>query len=229
MPKIRVLLVDDHAMLRAGLKMLINSQPDMEVVGEASNVTEATAAARRLTPHVVTLDLSIPGETGLNFLQQARDAGVTARVLVVTMHDDPAYFRAALQAGASGYVVKSAADHELLTAIRAVHEGRLFVSMTNNCDKTTQYLSNSASPSQSLSDRERNVLIYLAEGYTNKEIAARMELSIKTVETYRARIAAKLQLRSRPDIVRYAVDMGLLRQEGATTAQEKTTRDGESA
>lgn len=225
MPKIRILLVDDHAMLRTGLKMLINAQPDMEVVGEASNVAEATAATKKLSPNVVTLDLSIPGETGLNFLQAVRDEGLPVRVLVVTMHDDPAYFRAALQAGAAGYVVKSAADHELLTAIRAVHDGRLFVSMTNNRDDAaSQYLSNSAGPTQPLSDRERNVLIYLAEGYTNKEIAKRMDLSVKTVETYRARIAAKLHLRSRPDIVRYAVDMGLLRQEPNTPQEPSAAK-----
>lgn len=221
MEKIRVLLVDDHALLRTGLKLLINSQSDMEVVGESASIAEAVKLARQLVPHVVTLDLSIPGESGLEFLQQARDLGLTARVLVVTMHDDPAYFRAALGAGAAGYVVKTAADHELLTAIRAVHGGRLFVSMTNNREEASQFLTNSANTPQPLSDREQQVLLLLAEGHTNKEIAERLDLSVKTIETYRARIATKLQLRSRADIVRYTLEMGLLRQEGSAT-----TRDG---
>lgn len=220
MERIRVMLVDDHALLRTGLKLLINSQTDMEVIGEAASIADAVKLARQLVPHVVTLDLSIPGESGLDFLQQARAMGLTSRVLIVTMHDDPAYFRAALGAGAAGYVVKSAADHELLTAIRAVHGGRLFVSMTNNREEATQFLTSPANSPQPLSDREQQVLLFLAEGHTNKEIAERLDLSVKTIETYRARIATKLQLRSRADIVRYALEMGLLRQEGSNTNRE---------
>lgn len=117
-------------------------------------------------------------------------------------------------------MVKSAADHELLTAIRAVHDGRLFVSMTNNREEATQFLTSSANSPQPLSDREQQVLLFLAEGHTNKEIAERLDLSVKTIETYRARIATKLQLRSRADIVRYALEMGLLRQEGTNPARE---------
>ena len=129
MSKIRVLIVDDHAVLRSGLRMLINAQADMEVVGEAPATSEALAATREIQPDIVTLDLSMPGGGGLKFLEQARTEGLKARTVVLTMHDDPAYFRSAISAGALGYVVKTAADNELLTAIRAVNDGRLFVSM----------------------------------------------------------------------------------------------------
>jgi DNA-binding NarL/FixJ family response regulator len=217
MKKIRVLLVDDHAVLRAGLRMLINAQADMEVVGEASNATEALEAARRLLPDVVTLDLSMPGEGGLKFIEEARATGLEARVVVLTMHDDPAYFRTAVGGGATGYVVKSAADSELLTAIRAVHEGRLFVSMPSGKSEGIWPSQLLAEPPNPLSEREQQVLLFLAEGFTNKEIGERLDLSVKTIETYRARIASKLQLRTRADIVRYALDMGLLRQESADT------------
>ncbi len=215
MSKIRVLVVDDHAVLRSGLRMLINAQADMEVVGEAPATVEALETTRQLQPDIVTLDLSLPGGGGLKFLEQARAEGLKARTVVLTMHDDPAYFRSAISAGALGYVVKTAADNELLTAIRAVHDGRLFVSMPGG--KPDELLhTQSGTAGSALSDREQQVLIFLAEGHTNKEIGERLDLSVKTIETYRSRIASKLQLRSRAEIVRYALDMGLLRQDGGS-------------
>ena len=212
MSKIRVLIVDDHAVLRAGLKMLINAQADLQVVGEASATPEALIATRELHPDIVSLDLSMPGGGGLKFLEQMKAEGLRSRVLVLTMHDDPAYFRSAISAGAMGYVVKTAADNELLTAIRAVHDGRLFVSMPGG--KQDELLhTQSQSTGAALSDRELQVLVSLAEGHTNKEIGEQLDLSVKTIETYRSRIASKLQLRSRAEIVRYALDMGLLKQD----------------
>lgn len=209
MSKIRVLIVDDHTVLRAGLKLLINGQPDLEVVGEAAGPTDGLNLIRELQPDVVTLDLSMAQGGGLKMLDEIRSSGLTSRVLVLTMHDDPAYFRTAMNAGANGYVVKTAADSELLSAIRAVHQGRMFVSML--CQKPEDLLTSvpgdSAKP---LSDREQQVLLGLAKGYTNKEIGEQINLSVKTIETYRARISAKLQLRSRADIVRYAISQGLL-------------------
>ncbi len=215
MSKIRVLIVDDHAVLRSGLRMMINAQADMEVVGEAPATVEALVTTRQFQPDIVTLDLSMPGGGGLKFLEQARIEGLKARTIVLTMHDDPAYFRSAIAAGAMGYVVKTAADNELLTAIRAVHDGRLFVSMPGGKQEELLHAQSGAS-GNALSDREQQVLIYLAEGHTNKEIGERLELSVKTIETYRSRIASKLQLRSRADIVRYALDRGLLRQDGGS-------------
>ncbi len=210
MSKIRVMLVDDHAVLRAGLRMLINSQPDLEIVGEAASTKEALPLIRQLRPDVVSLDLSMPGGGGMGLLEQLKEANLPTRVLILTMHDDPAYFRSAVAAGAAGYVVKTAADSELLTAIRAVHGGRLFISMPNGGSEAL-LRAEQDSTTNTLSEREQQVLQMLAEGHTNKEIGVKLDLSVKTIETYRARIASKLQLRTRADIVRYALEMGLLK------------------
>lgn len=214
MSKIRVAIVDDHTVLRAGLKLLINGQSDLEVIGEAAGPADGLTLIRDLQPDVVTLDLSMPQGGGLKMLDEIRCSEVLSRVLVLTMHDDPAYFRSAMNAGASGYVVKTAADSELFTAIRAVHQGRMFVSMLS------QKAENMLVPSSSdfvkpLSDREQQVLVGLAKGYTNKEIGEQINLSVKTIETYRARVATKLKLRSRADMVRYAIAQGLLRTESS--------------
>lgn len=210
MSKIRVMLVDDHAVLRAGLRMLIDSQPDMQIVGEASSTKEALPLIRELRPDVISLDLSMPGGGGMGLLEQLKDANLPTKVLILTMHDDPAYFRSAVAAGAAGYVVKTAADNELLTAIRAVHGGRIFISMPNGGSEAL-LRAEQETPNNTLSEREQQVLQMLAEGYTNKEIGVKLDLSVKTIETYRARIASKLQLRTRADIVRYALEMGLLK------------------
>jgi DNA-binding NarL/FixJ family response regulator len=212
MSKIRVILVDDHAVLRAGLRMLIDSQPDMQIVGEAASTKEALPLIRQLRPDVISLDLSMPGGGGMSLLEQLKEANLPTRVLILTMHDDPAYFRSAVAAGAAGYVVKTAADSELLTAIRAVHGGRLFISMPNGGSEALLRAAQEA-PNNTLSDREQQVLQMLAEGYTNKEIGAKLDLSVKTIETYRARVASKLQLRTRADIVRYALENGMLKHE----------------
>jgi two-component system response regulator NreC len=218
MAKIRILIVDDHAIVRAGLRMLINPQPDMEVVGEAADGQEALRQARDSSPDVLTLDLAMPGGGGLKILERLRQACPRTRVLVLTMHEEPSYLRAVLAAGGTGYVAKSAVDGELLAAIRSVAQGRTFVTLNLSDSETQQVLGDRAAgaapapraPVQHLSAREQEVLKLLAQGYTNQEIGTRLCLSVKTIETYRARIGEKLGLRSRADLTRYALEMDLL-------------------
>lgn len=211
----RVLIVDDHAMLRSGLRLLIGGQPDLEVVGEAGDVEEALRLAGALHPDVVTLDLGLPGGSGLSALGALRAAAPEARVLVLTMHEDPALVRSALAAGASGYLVKSAADTALIAAIRAVERGRGFVEVPSR--EALEGLLSPASvsrggpaPISTLSAREREVLVLLAQGHTNQAIARRLGISVKTVESYRARLLQKLGLRSRADLTRLAIELGLV-------------------
>ena len=219
MPPIRVLIADDHAILRAGLRLLINAQADMQVVSEAPDGTHAVRAARDTRPHVVLLDLTMPGSSGMRALEDIIRYCSETRVIVLTMHDDPAYLRSVLAAGACGYVLKRAVDTELLAAIRAVHRGGVFVDPSlahvfvqdalNKANKAPQ----SARSLSLLSERELQVLGLIAQGYGSQDIATRIVVSVKTVETYRSRIAEKLGLRSRSDIVRFALEMGLLTSE----------------
>ncbi|HEV8356760.1 MAG TPA: response regulator transcription factor [Gemmatimonadales bacterium] len=216
MTTIRVLIADDHAVLRAGLGLLINAQSDMEVVGEAADGPGAVRSARATAPHVVLLDLSMPGARFTRTIEQLVLVAPGARVLVLTMHDDPAYMRAALQAGASGYIVKQAADVELLTAIRAVHRGRTFVDLTRPAEPPRPHEARPASgeapaigPPRPLSPREAEVLRLLAQGHTNQEAADQLAVSVKTVETYRRRLSEKLGLKSRAQLFRFAVERGL--------------------
>lgn len=219
MPKTRVLIVDDHAMLRSGLRMLISAEPDLDVVGEAGDLRQAIAHAATLRPDVITLDLSMPGGSGVASVERLREAAPSARVLVLTMHDDPAYVRAAVAMGAAGYVNKSAADTELITAIRAVARGRVFIDTRQGGFAEIMGAAPGdqpgSSPLSELSERERLVLIDVAQGHTSQEIADRIGLSVKTVESYRARMMHKLGLKSRADIVRLAIESGLLADPGA--------------
>ena len=212
MDKIRLLVVDDHAVLRAGLKLLINTQPDMEVVGEAADGLAAVKKAIETKPDLVIMDISMPESSGISALERIRQDCPHTRVLVLTMHDDPAYLHTVLAAGAGGYVIKRASDLDLLVAIRAVHRGRTFVDMTFTensfiLEKKTHHGKQSL---LLLSPREREVLGLVAQGHMNKHIAERLRLSVKSVETYRARVAEKLGLRSRADVIRYALEVGLL-------------------
>jgi two-component system, NarL family, response regulator NreC len=218
MAKIRVLIADDHAIVRAGLRMVINPQPDMEVVAEAADGQEALCQIREIKPDVLTLDLTMPRGGGLKILERLRQACPQTRVLVLTMHEEPSYLRAVLAAGGSGYVAKSAVDGELLAAIRSVAQGRTFVTMNLSKNETHQVLGDRGSraaaapgaPVQPLSPREQEVLKLLAQGYTNQEVGTRLCLSVKTIETHRAHIGDKLGLRSRADLTRYALEMALL-------------------
>lgn len=217
MAKIKVVIADDHAILRAGLRALINAQPDMEVIGEASDGETAVQMVIETKPEVVLMDISMPECGGIKALQRIRRDAPDTRVLVLTMYDDPAYLHSGLAAGAAGYLIKRAAAIDLMAAIHAVYQGRTFVDMTLSenilPDTIRKYSSSGKEKGLSvsvLSQQERKVLCLVAQGYMNKEIAERLHLSVKSVETYRARIAEKLGLRSRADLVRYALEVGLL-------------------
>ena len=210
-----ILLADDHAVLRAGLRLLLDAQADMKVIGEANNGSEALALAARLQPDLILLDLTMPGLSGMEALPALRKAAPSARVLILTMHDDVGYLRQALQRGASGYVLKKAADSELISAVRAVMRGEVHLHPSLTKSLLEDLLPNSseavpADPWEELSEREQEVLTLVALGHTSAEIAQRLSLSVKTVETYRARGMEKLGLRSRAALVQFAMAHGLL-------------------
>jgi two-component system response regulator NreC len=213
--KIRVVIADDHAILRSGLRLLINSQSDMETVAVAGDFSEALKVCRETHPNVVMLDLNMPAGSSARAIASLVSETPGIRILVLTMHDDPAYLRAALAAGAHGYVLKKAADTELLVAIRAVAQGRSYVNVEFGSKKSVEVPqlkgSSSAAPIDTLSDREQKVFRLLAFGYTNQEIAEKLDLSVKTVESYRARLMTKLNCQTRAELTRCAVEAGLLK------------------
>jgi two-component system response regulator NreC len=224
------MIADDHAILRAGLRMLVNAQADMEVVSEAADGEKAVQTARETKPDVALLDLTMPRVGGMKALQElARDCRET-RVLVLTMHDDPAYLRSALAAGASGYLLKRAVDAELIAAIRAVHRGGIFVDprlanvLVQDVLAKRSTKDGSTRPANILSHRELQVLTLVARGYTSAEIAKQIFVGVKTIETYRSRLAEKLGLRTRSDVVRFAVQMGLLTSETLEKEQDAPSR-----
>jgi two-component system response regulator NreC len=200
--------------------MLIGQQPDMAVAGEAADGDEAVRRARELRPDIALVDLTMPGIGGIKTIERIRQECPETRVLVLTMHDVPAYLRSALAAGASGYVVKRAADSELLSAIRGVHRGRTVLDPALAARVVQSGLGrrgptgSGSGATAPLSPREVEVLDLVAQGYTNQQIADRLQLSVKTVETYRSRLVEKLGLKSRADLVRYALDSGLFGGEG---------------
>jgi len=219
MTDIRLLIADDHVVLRAGLRMLLDAQPHFRVVGEADNGVQVLALAAELQPDVILLDLTMPGLGGLEALPLLRKIVPTARVLILTMHDDESYLRQALRDGACGYVLKKAADTELISAIQSVIRGEVYIhaSMTRALleDFLPPVEQCTANPWATLSERERDVLLLVARGHTSAKIAERMSLSPKTVETYRARGMEKLDLRSRAALVQYVLSHNLLSQEHA--------------
>jgi two-component system, NarL family, response regulator NreC len=208
---IRVLLVDDHAILRSGLRRVLDSEPDIEVVGEAENAERAVFEAMANRPDVVVMDVVMPGMSGIDGTPALLQAVPGARVLVLSMQDDPRYVRQAFEAGASGYVLKEAADTEVVGAIRSVAAGENYVHPTLGARmvaaETAERKRAEADP---LSDREREVLRLLALGHTNQEIAKMLYISVRTAETHRAHIMQKLGLASRAELVRYALDQGLI-------------------
>lgn len=218
MPEIRVLIADDHPVLRSGLRLLIRTQSDMTVIGEAGDFNTTLEKVRELHPDVVTLDLSMPGGDAVRVIEKLSAETPETRLLILTMHDDATMLRMAMAAGADGYVVKSAADTELLTAIRTVAGGRSFINLPGTSVSPDSGLSKSPETEdhealQSLSTREQEVLTFVAQGHTNQAIADRLFLSVKTVESYRSRLMSKLNLRTRAELTGFALKLGLLQSE----------------
>ena len=213
--KIRVLLADDHTILRAGLRMMLNAQPDIEVVGEASDGRQALVEALRLQPDVVLMDITMPELNGIEATRQIKRALESTRVLILTMHENEEYLFQVLRAGASGYILKEAADTELISAIRVVYSGRFYMSPSAQTMMVGDYLLRVRSGEErdsysALTEREREILKLVAEGLTNNQIAERLYISPKTVDTHRTHIMDKLNLHSRAELVKYAMRRGLL-------------------
>jgi two-component system response regulator NreC len=213
--KIHVLIVDDHTILRAGLRMLLNAHPDIEVVGEASDGNQAVASAQRLAPDVILMDIAMPECNGIEATRQIKRLMPETRVLVLTMHENEEYLFQVLRAGASGYILKEAADTELVTAIRVVFSGRFYLSPSAQSIMVGDYLQRVRTGEErdsysALTEREREILKLVAEGYTNNQIAERLTISPKTVDTHRTHIMDKLNLHSRAELVKYAIRRGLL-------------------
>ncbi|MBL9103058.1 MAG: response regulator transcription factor [Myxococcales bacterium] len=212
MTRVHVLVADDHVVVRAGLRSLLEADPDVCVVGEAEDGDAAVAAAAELQPDVVVMDVSMPGAGGAEATRRIRARWPAIRVVVLTAHEELAYLRQLLAAGASGYLLKRTAADELLRAVRRVALGETYLDPTLAAQATAELAgSGGASGGPELSEREAEVLRLIAEGFGNKQIAARLGLSVKTVETYKARAMEKLGLRSRAQLVQYALQRGWLR------------------
>ncbi|WP_077624031.1 response regulator [Sediminibacillus massiliensis] len=212
---IRILLVDDHAVVRMGLKVLLNAVTDMEVVGEASEGNEGIEKAVETNPDLVLMDLSMPhGKDGLSATSELKKRLPDTNILILTMHDDEEYLFRAIQAGASGCVLKSAPHQELIDAITSVCNGNAYLHPAAQRRLMDEYLGNlkndNSDEYQLLSDREKEVLTLIAKGYANKDIAEQLVISVKTVETHKSNLMEKLQMRTRPELVSYALKKGLL-------------------
>ena len=210
---LRILLADDHVTVRRGLKLLIDGELDMEVVGEASDGTEAVQKARELSPDVVVMDISMPGMNGLAATRALRKIQPDAVIVTLTRHADHAYLQELLRAGVSGYVLKRSAPTELLHAIRATAAGGQYLDTTLTARVTAGIAGKDGwakTPATALTEREAAVLRLIASGYSNKEIAAQLSLSVKTVEAHKANAMRKLDLTGRIDIVKYAILQGWL-------------------
>jgi two-component system, NarL family, response regulator NreC len=208
---IRILVVDDHAVVRSGLRLLLDAEEDIEVVGEAGNAQEALLRAKLLQPDVLLLDVTMPGRNGIEVAREAADVAPDAKVVMLSMQDEPSYVREAFAAGAQGYVLKEAADTELVRAVREVAAGGRYVhpelgARLVSADAKAQ----AEAEADPLSDREREVLRLLALGHTNQEIAKLLYIAVRTAETHRAHVLQKLGLESRAALVRFALDHGLL-------------------
>lgn len=215
MSKIKLILADDHAVVRSGIRMLLEAQPDITIVAEAETGKEAVSLVRSLRPDVILMDIQMPDMNGIEATKQIKITAPETAVLALTMHEDDQYFFEMLHAGASGYVPKRAAPDELVTAIRTVGRGDVFLYPSLATRLVRDYLSRAESGDQpllydELTPREREVLILIAEGLSNLEIADRLVISVKTVDRHRENIMRKLNMHSRIDLVKYAIRTGLI-------------------
>jgi two-component system, NarL family, response regulator NreC len=213
---IRVLLVDDHIVVRTGLELLLHDKNGISIVGVAADGDEAIRKARELTPNIVLMDLSMPkGKDGITATRILKEYLPETKILILTMHDSDEYLFRAIQAGASGYILKSAPHEELLNAIQLIYTGNAYLTPAATKRLMNEYLvkmqqEGFTSSYEILSEREKEILVWIARGYSNKDIAEQLVISVKTVETHKSNLMDKIGLRSRPDIVRYALQKGLL-------------------
>ena len=210
----RILIIDDHAIVRRGLRLVLEAQPGLEVIAEAGSMPDAVELVQQWMPDIVTLDLSLPGPDGVSSIKRIKQVAPSCRVIVVSMHDDAAYVRSALALGAMGFVSKSAGDGVLVNAVRTAMRGVVFIDPgledVTEHEQALHRQNLPDSPASQLTERELEVLTAVAQGYSNQQIADQLCLSVKTVETYRARLMQKLLLKDRADLVRLAIGMGLL-------------------
>ncbi len=221
--RLRVVIADDHTVVRQGIRGVLEEVDGLEVVAEAADGDEVLARVREHGPDVVVLDVTMPGKTGLEVTRELREGGSEARVLILSMHDDPEYVLQAVRAGADGYVLKDVSPSELREAVRAVHEGREYFTA-----RVTQQIGVGLRKEieaeqlrarlSSLTNREREVLLLIAEGLTNREAGERLGISPRTVETHRERVMGKLRIRSVAGLTRFVVEHGLDREDGGPTA-----------
>lgn len=214
MSKIRLLLVDDHEIVRAGLRMLFSAEPEVEIIGEASSGEEAVSAVQDLAPDVVLMDVAMPGIGGVEATRRIKANHPQVAVLALTMHEDEEYFFEMLAAGASGYVPKRAAPDDLMSAIHIVRQGDVYIypSLARLLVKDFLHRSEASGPEtrEELTPREQEVLTYIAEGFSNREIADVLVISVKTVDRHRENLMRKLQLHNRVELVKYAIEKGLI-------------------
>lgn len=208
--KTRILLVDDHTVVRKGIRMILSAQPDLEVVAEAKNGLEAVSEAERTQPDVAIMDVNMEGLNGIEGARRIAESSPRTRVLALSMHRDAVYVREMLRAGAKGYLVKDADDDALIDAVRAVARGEAYLSPSIADAVLTDYRKHVTNPVDLLTAREREVLQLIAEGKTNKEIATQLSLSVYTVEAHRSRLMEKLNLHSTGDLVRFAIRNGFI-------------------
>ena len=206
----KILIADDHGIVRSGVRLLLDRQPDMEVVAEAEDGVDALEKAVQHKPDVAVLDVSMPRMTGLQATHEIKQQSPATQVLILSMHDDERYLFEALRAGASGYVLKRAADKDLVDAVRAANRGEPFLTSNAQQALIRDFIDRGEAPHDELSPREQEVVKLIAEAHTNKEIAQILHLSEKTVESHRGRVLQKLGMRDRVELVRYAIRRGLV-------------------
>ncbi|HEX4772893.1 MAG TPA: response regulator transcription factor [Bryobacteraceae bacterium] len=206
---LKILLADDHTIVRQGLKLILSAQPDLEVVGEAANGREAVELVQKLKPDVVLMDVAMPELNGIEATRRMMEVNSRVKILVLSMHKESVYVREILKAGARGYILKDAIDSELLNAVRSVARGDGYISPAVSGALLSDYRKDVTDPADLLTKREREVLQLIAEGKTNKEIATRLNLSVYTVDSHRGKIMEKLNLHSTGELVRFAIKNGL--------------------